>query len=77
MRATSTAIYFFVLNLIALGGGPTYTGWMSDYMAEIYGPLDGLRWAMTSLGVVLVLAIVAFLMAAKYLPRDWAKAEVG
>jgi MFS family permease len=77
MRATSTAIYFFVLNLIALGGGPTYTGWMSDYLAESYGPLDGLRWAMTSLGVVLVLAIVAFLMAAKYLPRDWAKAEVG
>ena len=31
MRALSTAILFFVLNLIALGFGPTFVGWASDW----------------------------------------------
>lgn len=30
MRATATALLFFVLNLIALGGGPLFTGWIID-----------------------------------------------
>lgn len=30
MRATATALLFFVLNLIALGGGPVFTGWIID-----------------------------------------------
>jgi MFS family permease len=32
-RATATAILFFFLNLIALGGGPPATGWLIDRMA--------------------------------------------
>jgi predicted MFS family arabinose efflux permease len=34
MRATATAILFFILNLFALGGGPFFTGVMSDVFAE-------------------------------------------
>ena len=30
MRAMSTALFFFILNMIALGGGPSFTGWMID-----------------------------------------------
>ncbi|WP_269716279.1 spinster family MFS transporter [Caulobacter sp. NIBR2454] len=30
MRATATALLFFVLNLIALGGGPVFAGWLID-----------------------------------------------
>jgi MFS family permease len=33
-RATATAILFFFLNLIALGGGPPVTGWLIDRMAS-------------------------------------------
>lgn len=32
-RATAVAVMFFVLNLIALGLGPTAVGWFSDYFA--------------------------------------------
>jgi MFS family permease len=31
-RATATAILFFFLNLIALGGGPPFTGWVIDHL---------------------------------------------
>lgn len=33
-RATATALLFFFLNLIALGGGPVFTGWVSDVLAQ-------------------------------------------
>ncbi len=32
-RATATALLFFFLNLIALGGGPVFTGWLIDHLA--------------------------------------------
>ena len=34
MRATATAVLFFVLNLIALGGGPPFTGWVIDVFTQ-------------------------------------------
>ncbi len=33
-RATMTAVLFFFLNLIALGGGPPFTGWLIDQFAQ-------------------------------------------
>jgi MFS family permease len=35
-RATATAIMFFFLNLIALGGGPPLTGWVIDHLAAFH-----------------------------------------
>ncbi len=34
MRASATALLFFVLNLVAMGGGPFFTGLMSDLFAQ-------------------------------------------
>ncbi|MET3528201.1 spinster family MFS transporter [Phenylobacterium koreense] len=34
MRATATALLFFVLNLIALGLGPPFCGWCIDMLAQ-------------------------------------------
>jgi hypothetical protein len=34
MRATAVAVLFFVLNLIALGFGPPFTGWCIDQFAR-------------------------------------------
>jgi len=34
MRATAVAVLFFVLNLIALGFGPPFTGWCIDLFAQ-------------------------------------------
>lgn len=33
-RATAVALLFFFINLIALGGGPPFTGWMIDLFAQ-------------------------------------------
>jgi MFS family permease len=33
-RATATALLFFVLNFVALGGGPLFTGWIIDQLAQ-------------------------------------------
>jgi MFS family permease len=35
-RATATAILFFFLNLIGLGGGPMLTGWVIDHFAAFH-----------------------------------------
>lgn len=45
MRAISSAVFFFVLNLIGLGLGPTFVGIMSDLLLP-YFPEDSIRWAM-------------------------------
>ena len=36
MRAMSTALFFFILNMIALGGGPTFAGWLMDVFGNNY-----------------------------------------
>ena len=33
-RATATAVLFLFLNIIALGGGPLFTGWIIDQLAQ-------------------------------------------
>jgi MFS family permease len=33
-RATATAVLFLFLNIVALGGGPLFTGWVSDLLAQ-------------------------------------------
>ncbi|MFK8054257.1 MAG: spinster family MFS transporter [Woeseiaceae bacterium] len=75
MRAMSTALFFLILNLIALGGGPSYIGIMSSILTEQHGEVHALRLAITSLVVPYIISVIAFLWAAKTLPKDWALAE--
>lgn len=75
MRAMSTALYFFVLNIIGLGGGPTLIGLLSESMIAEHGELLALRYAITTLIVPYSLSIIAFFWVAKTMPRDWAVAE--
>jgi MFS family permease len=75
MRAMSTALFFLVLNLIALGGGPTITGMISQHYIPVHGETHALRLALTWLAVPYVLSIVAFFVASRTLPKDWAEAE--
>ena len=75
MRAMSTALFFLILNIIALGGGPTYVGMMSDFLMEKHGEIHSLRLAISSLAIPWILCIIAFFWAAKILPKDWAEAD--
>ena len=75
MRAMSTALFFFVLNMIALGGGPTITGEISSALAPAHGETHALRLAMTWLWLPYLVSIACFFAASRTLPRDWAAAE--
>lgn len=47
MRALSSAILFFILNLIGLGLGPIATGLLSDYLEPQFG-VDAIRYALAA-----------------------------
>ena len=74
MRAMSTALFFFILNMIALGGGPTFAGWLIDVFASYYNELDAMRYAMSVTAFIFILSILSFLIVGKTLPKDWNEA---
>ncbi len=45
MRALASAILLFVINMIGLGGGPTFVGWLSDQLEPSFG-VEAVRWAL-------------------------------
>lgn len=75
MRAMSTALFFFILNMVALGGGPTFAGWLIDVFKNNYAELEAMRYAMSVTCLFFVPSIISFLVVARVLPRDWAAAE--
>lgn len=74
-RAMSTALFFFVLNIIALGGGPTLVGYLSSVFTVSMGASEGLRLSLTLLVVPYVLSIATFYWSSTKINKDWAEAE--
>jgi MFS family permease len=52
-RATAAAVLFLFLNIIALGGGPLFTGWIIDCFAQFNFTHPGVRHILGSLGSML------------------------
>ena len=75
MRAMSTALFFFILNMIGLGLGPSISGWMIDLFNTNYGNAESIRYAMTVTSLMFIPSIISFLIVARKLPKDWADAE--
>lgn len=69
MRAFSSAILFFVLNLIGLGLGPLVVGMVSDLLAPSIGT-ESLRWALVITVPVIILAMVLYFGGAKRIEGD-------
>jgi MFS family permease len=69
MRALTSAILLFVLNIIGLGLGPLSTGLLSDAFEPIFGS-NNLRYAMLVTGFVGVLGMLMFYIASRKLPFD-------
>ncbi len=70
MRATASASFLMINNLIGLGVGPLLMGWLSDQLTTSYG-IDALRnAAILCLGFYLIAAVLMFL-AVRPLRRDW------
>ena len=68
MRATTSAILFFILNIVGLGCGPVVTGMISDYLAPEYG-VESLRYALIFSSLVILIAVVQYLRSGSALPK--------
>ncbi len=76
VRAMSTALFFFILNMIALGGGPTVAGALIDVFAsDSVSQLEATKLSLTCVCGAFVLSILSFLLVTKTLPKDWEHAE--
>lgn len=75
MRAMSTALFFFILNMIALGGGPTIAGYLIDVFGQTNNELMSIRLAISAVCVAFIFSILSFLMVSKTIVKDWAAAE--
>ena len=64
MRALTSAILFFVLNLIGLGFGPLVVGMLSDQLKAGYGN-ESLRMALYLIPVISVFASLTFFYTSK------------
>lgn len=70
MRATASAIFLFINNLIGIGVGTVAIGILSDNLQAQYGD-DSLRYAILAGTSFYVLAAMLFFLSAKYLKNDW------
>lgn len=76
MRAAASANFLFINNLIGIGFGIFFLGFMSDTMTEAYGS-ESLRYSILfGLGFYLVSAALYFL-ASRGISRDWWTPERG
>lgn len=70
MRATASASFLLINNLIGLGAGAFVIGAMSDAMKPIFGD-EALRYSAVAVsGFYLIAAVLAF-VAVRFLKRDW------
>ncbi len=70
MRATASAIFLFINNLIGLGAGTVALGVISDNLEARFGD-DSLRYAILGGTGFYLIAAILFLASAKHLAKDW------
>ena len=68
-RALSSAVYYFVLNLIGMGLGPLVVGMLSDYLTPTYGQFS-LRYALFMVSVVYMICIYFYWKAGEHLVEE-------
>jgi len=70
MRATASAIFLFINNLIGIGVGTAALGFISDSLQGRYGD-DSLRYAILAGTSFYVLAAILFFLSSRWLRQDW------
>ena len=73
MRATASASFLLINNLIGLGAGSTLLGLLSDHLTARFGA-EALRYSMLSSLPLYLLAGALMALAARPLRRDWVAA---
>lgn len=74
VRALSTAVFFFILNMIALGLGPTTAGVLSSALIGPFGEATALQISLSVVSLAGLYGAWMFYKAGKRLPADWVKA---
>jgi len=70
MRATASAIFLFINNLIGIGFGTYAIGALSDGLAARFGE-ESLRYSILAGTGFYIIAATFFLLASRWLDRDW------
>ncbi len=70
MRATASAIFLFINNLVGIGAGTLALGILSDNLQAQFGD-DSLRYAILAGTGFYIIAAILFLISARYLEQDW------
>ena len=70
MRATASAIFLFIINLIGIGLGTFAIGLLSDTLQAQFGD-DSLRYSILAGTGFYILASGLFFLAARWLEQDW------
>ena len=74
MRAVSSALLFFILNIIGLGMGPTTVGLVSDSLVDQHD-VDSLRYAMMYIvPTSMFISGALYMFASRYIREDLANA---
>ncbi len=68
-RALSSAVVYFVLNIIGLGLGPLAVGTVSDALAPSIG-VESIRWAMMTTAVAAAVGAWLYFLAARNVRAD-------
>jgi hypothetical protein len=70
MRATASAVFLFIINLVGIGVGTWAIGALSDALTVRFGD-DALRYSILAGTSFYIAAAGFFLLAARWLERDW------
>jgi MFS family permease len=70
MRATASASFLFINNLIGLGIGPLLIGGISDSLKATYG-IESLRYAAVGCTAFYLIAAFLMMLAVRRLREDW------
>jgi predicted MFS family arabinose efflux permease len=70
MRATASASFLLINNLVGLGVGPLLMGRLSDALKSTYG-VDSLRYAAAACTLFYLVAALLMLLSIKFLRASW------
>lgn len=74
MRGMAVAIQILFVNLIGLALGPLFVGVMSDLFTSWFGAIQGLRFAISLVGLPMLLSGLMFIHATRLVHREDAAA---
>jgi MFS family permease len=77
MRASATALLYFVINIIGMGLGTVTVGAISDLLNATYGEAEGLRMALIFVCISPVISGFLFWKAAGSIDKDFATDHPG